>query len=159
MIRTLSDSALRLGEMLALARGDFDGQMLHSRGTAHNGKFYAGDSPTKKHVRDVPAPPSLATAIQAIPPRIDSQLLYPTPSGTMWIERNFYRDVWHPTVQASGMQAVPHDFRHSCLTHLGASDIDDADLAQFAGHGVSTLNEVYRHPLNRSFERIRQVIG
>lgn len=84
---------LRLGEVLGLERGDFDGEALHLRGSAHAGVFTPGDQPTKRHVRTVPCPPSTAQLIRAMPARIDTPLLFPTPAGRIWHESNFRRDV------------------------------------------------------------------
>ena len=86
MIRVFSDCGLRLGEVLGLERGDFDGEAFHVRGSAHRGVFTPGDQPTKKHVRTVPVPPSTAELVRAIPIRIDTPLVFPTPSGRLWWE-------------------------------------------------------------------------
>ena len=178
MIRAFSDCGLRLGEVLGLERADFDGEALHVRGSAHRGVFTPGDLPTKKHVRTVPLPPSTAELVRAIPVRIDTPLMFPTPSGRLWWERNFYRDVWYPAQEAwagidpeleraerrrlvaeRGRDFAPHDFRHSWVTHLRAAGIDPADLAAVAGHTVETATARYTHALGRSDDRIRQVIG
>ena len=45
------------------------------------------------------------------------------------------------------------------ITHLRAAGIDDADLAAVAGHTVETMIGTYTHPLRRSHDRIRKVIG
>jgi hypothetical protein len=66
--------------------------------------------------------------------RIDTTVLFPTPTGRIWWERNFYRDVWQPAREASGLDCTPHDFRHSWVTHLRAAGIDASDLAEIAGH-------------------------
>ncbi|HEV8176879.1 MAG TPA: site-specific integrase [Gemmatimonadales bacterium] len=113
----------------------------------------------KRHVRAVPVPQSLAEAIEAIPPRIDTNLLFPTPTGRVWWARNFYRDVWEPAQIASGLDIRPHECRHSFVTHLRAAGINDADLAQIAGHTIDTMISRYTHPVGESFERIRQVLG
>jgi hypothetical protein len=42
---------------------------------------------------------------------------------------------------------------------LRAAGIDDADLAQVAGHAVETMLGTYTHALGRSHDRIRQVIA
>jgi integrase len=42
---------------------------------------------------------------------------------------------------------MPHDCRHSWVTHLRAAGIDDADLAAVAGHAVDTKLGTYTHPL------------
>jgi integrase len=178
MVRVFSDCGLRLGEVLGLDRRDFDGHALNLRGAAHNGVFAPGDQPTKKHVRRVPCPPSTARLLRSVPARIDTSLMFPTPSGRPWWDRNFYRDVWFPAqeqwagvdptlrhkerrhiVVARGRDCRPHDFRHSWVTHLRASGIDPADLAQVAGHNVETATARYTHALGRSDDRIRDVIG
>lgn len=37
----------------------------------------------------------------------ESELLFTTPTGRMWRERNFYRDVWRPTQKISGLDIRP----------------------------------------------------
>jgi integrase len=159
LIRTLADTGLRLGETLGLDRSDYDGEVFRPRGTAHDGVLILGDTETKGHVREVPCAPGLAAAIREMPARIDTSVLYPTPSGRIWWERNFYRDIWTPVVEATGMVCTPHEFRHGYLTHLAAAGILDADLADVAGHGLDALIARYRHPVRRSFELNREVIG
>lgn len=159
MIRTITDTGLRLGEVLALRRADFDGERLLSRGNAHQGVITEGDTETKKHVRSVPCPPGLAALIKAQPPRIDTGLLFPTKTGKVFRERNFYRDVWNPARQLSGLDITPHACRHSYVSQLRAAGIDDADLADVAGHTVQTMIGRYTHALERSHEAIREAIG
>ena len=91
--------------------------------------------------------------------RIDTTVLFPTPTGRIWWERNFYRDVWQPAREASGLDCTPHDFRHSWVTHLRAAGIDAADLAEIAGHTVATATARYTHPLRRSDDAVRDVVG
>lgn len=45
------------------------------------------------------------------------------------------------------------------MSNLRAGGIDDADLAAVAGQTVETMVSVYTHPLERSHETIRQLIG
>jgi integrase len=124
MVRVLSDCGLRLGELLGLERADFDGEAFHLRGAAHEGMFTEGDQPTKKHVRRVPYPPSTAQLVRALPARIDTPLLFPTRTGKLWWERNFYRDVWEPARGATEIACSAHDFRHSWVTRMRAAGID-----------------------------------
>ena len=108
----------------------------------------------------------------------------PDPGRPDLDESNFRRDVWIPAlaahlgivrselesrsrfaarsraeIKASKRSIRPHDCRHSWITHLRAAGIDDADLAEVAGHTVETMIGTYTHPLGRSHERIRKVIG
>lgn len=151
-------TGLRLGELLALRRDDFDGETLRLRFTAHDG-VVTGTTDQKNHDRVVPVPPSLAALIRSAPTQIGTDLLFPTPTGKLWRERNFYRDVWDPARRATGLDPTPHEFRHSYVSHLRAAGVDDADLARVAGHSVETMISRYTHALERSHERIRSVIG
>jgi integrase len=84
--------------------------------------------------------------IRATPARIDTDLLFATPSGTMWIESNFRRDVWNPAREAAGLDVRPHDCRHS-------------RIAQMAGHTVDAMLGVYTHALGRSHDAVRELLG
>ncbi len=162
MVRVFTDTGLRLGEVLPLRRVDFDRQTLTVRRTAHDGRILAGtktDHGEESAGRVVPCPPGLTSLLQAMPAHIDSDLLFPTPSGKLWWERNFYRDVWYPAQRVSGVDIRPHECRHSYVTHLRAAGINDADLAEVAGHRVETMLSRYTHPVRVSFDQIRSVIG
>lgn len=88
----------------------------------------------------------------------DTQLLFTTPTGRMWRERNFYRDLWRPAQESSGLDIRPHECRHSYVTHLRAAGVNDADLAEIAGHRVETMLARYTHPVGQSFEAVRKLI-
>jgi integrase len=163
-IRLLSDCGLRLGELLPVERRDvWDGWIRVGR-SAHEGKVQAGTKTThhkreEEQWRDVPVPPSLEAMLRKLPPRIDTPLLFPTPKGKVWRERNFYRDVWQPTREATGMDCTPQEFRASWESIMRAEGVDPADLAKYAGHSVQTANARYVQALDRSAEQVRKVIG
>lgn len=160
MIRMLGDCGLRIGELLALERAlqDLAGGVFIVSGSAWEGQIVES-SEEKQHDRSGPVPPGALAMLRAMPARIDSPLLFPTPSGRLWRLHNFYRDVWQPARDLSGIDATPHDFRHSYISLLAAAGIDIADVADVAGHSVEVANAHYRHPLGRSFEQIRALIG
>jgi integrase len=89
----------------------------------------------------------------------DCELIFTTPRKRMWREQNFYRDVWIPTQEATGLDIRPHECRHSYVTHLRAEGVNDADLAEIAGHRVETMLARYTHAMGESFPRVRRVIG
>ncbi len=147
-----------LGEILALEGDRFDGVSFELKFSAHEGELI-GSSDEKNHDRTVPSPPTLTEKIEARQGQPRSRYLFPTPSGKLFRERNFYRDVWVPAQLATGMDPTPHEFRHSYVSNLRAMGIDDADLADVAGHTVETMISVYTHGLGQSHDRIRQIIG
>ena len=132
IVRVFTDTGMRLGEILPLRHEDFDGTTLIVRRTAHEGSILDGtktDHGEQDAGRVVPVPPTLAGMLeQQVPVNgADGDLLFPTPSGRMWRERNFYRDVWKPTQSATGLDIRPHECRHSFVTHLRATGVDDAE--------------------------------
>jgi integrase len=164
LVRTFTDTGLRLGEVLPLRREDFDGETLKVRRTAHEGVVLEGtktDHGEQKAGRVVPCPATLSWMIEA---QIqvngdDCELLFPTPGGWLWRERNFYRDVWKPTQEASGLAIRPHECRHSYVSHLRAAGVNDADLAEIAGHRVETMLARYTHAVGGSFGAVRTFLG
>jgi site-specific recombinase XerD len=88
----------------------------------------------------------------------DCKLLFPTPRERLWRERTFYRDVWRPTREASGLDIRPYECRHSYVTHLRAAGVNDADLAEIAGHRVETMLARYTHAVGQSFGIVRKSI-
>lgn len=145
-------------------RQNFDGETLKVRRTAHEGTILEGtktDHGERGAGRTVPVPATLAWMLEAQIRLNDSdcELLFTTPTGRMWRERNVYRDVWKPAQKASGLDIRPHECRHSYVTHLRAAGINDADLAEIAGHRVETMLARYTHPVGGSTKAIRTVIG
>jgi hypothetical protein len=96
----------------------------------------------------------LACSASVSPPRTTRRRA----SAPCRTRNNFYRDVWRPAKAASGIDCSPHDFRHSWVTNLAAAGLDEADLADVAGHGLEVQGR-YRNALRRSFDAIRSEIG
>lgn len=164
LVRTFTDTGLRLGEVLPLRVTDFDGGALEVRRTAHEGTILEGtktDHGEEEAGRVVPVPATLAWMLQAQINLNDSdcELLFTTPRGRMWRERTFYRDVWKPTQETAGLDIRPHECRHSYVSHLRAAGVNDADLAEIAGHRIETMLARYTHSVGTSYEAVRAVIG
>jgi integrase len=164
MVRVFTDCGLRLGEVLPLRRRDFDGETLQIRRTAHEGRILEGtktDHGEPDAGRVVPVPATLARMLEV---QIqlngeDCELLFITPRGRLWRERTFYRDLWKPAQEASGLDIRPHECRHGYVTHLRAAGVNDADLAEIAGHRVETMLARYTHAIGSSTSKVRRVIG
>jgi integrase len=164
LVRTFTDTGMRLGEVLPLRPEDFDGETLQVRRTAHEGTILEGtktDHGEPDAGRVVPVPATLAWMLEA---QIqingeDCALVFATPSGRMWRERNFYRDIWRPAQEAAGLDIRPHECRHSYVTHLRAAGVNDADLAEIAGHRVETMLARYTHAIGEGFTKVRHAIG
>jgi integrase len=164
MVSLLSDCGLRLGELMAAERTGLRPGWLRVKTVAHEGEVLAGtktthDKPEDEQWRDIPLPASTEAKLRALPPRIDTPLLFTTPTGKTWRERNWRRDVWEPACKATGLDPRPQEFRASWESHLSAAGVDRADLADYAGHSVATANARYVQGLGRSAEQVRAAIG
>lgn len=158
MLRTLADCGLRAGELFALRRENVGVESLVVAGSAWEGRLVAS-SAEKNHDREVPVPPGCMALLRAMPPRIDTPWLFPTPTGRLWRHSNWHRTVWQPACGRAGIDPTPHELRHSYVTHLRAGGVDPADLADVSGHSVATATSRYTHPTRRSHDQIRRAIG
>jgi len=155
MVRVFTDCGLRLGEVLPLRRDDFDGETLQVRRTAHEGQTFEGtktDHGEPDAGRVVPVPATLAWMLEA---QINlngpgCQLLFPTPRGRLWREHTFYRDLWKPSQEVSGLDIRPHECRHRYVTHLRSAGVNDADLAKMSGHRIDTMLARYTHATDKA---------
>lgn len=161
VLATLCLANFRIGEVFALLRSELDLKegMFYPTGTAYNGEIIRGNTREKRHEGANPIAPSLAAILERMVPRIDTLLLFPTPSGGVWWDKNFRRDVWEPAQIASGLDIRPHEARHSYVSHLRAADIDPADLAEVTRHTLQTATAHYTHPTRQSYDEIRRAIG
>lgn len=173
MVRMLADTGLRVGELLALRRDEQDlrGGTFRVSGTAYEGRVVAS-SREKRHDRVGPIPPGCLELLRAMPVRIDSPWLFPTPGsrrvgkvgrdipgGLLWRLENFRRQVWKPTQNSAGFAPTPKEFRESFNTHLLAAGVDRADLADMLGHSVDVNADRYTQALRRSGDQVRGLIG
>jgi len=171
MLRMLADvGGLRIGELLALQRGDlklngcdeqgcdFPGAHLHIRHKAYRGVVFEGTKRTGKAGRVAPVAEATAAVLRRLVPRLDTRLLFARPDGDVW-GRDFYGDVWYPAQKATGIDPRPHEFRHSYVSLMRAAGVDPADLAKWTGHTVLTATTHYTHSTGASIELGRRAIG
>jgi integrase len=176
MLRTLAGTGMRLGELLPLERRDLklgdgpcdeqgctmDVPHLHVRRTAW--KLVVTEGTKTDHGeagagRVTPLGRSLQTRLRGMPPRVDTRLLFPTMTGRLFGDRNFYRDVWEPARKTSGVGATPHEFRHSYVSLMRAAGVDPADLAAWTGHTVLTATTAYTHSTGASVGVALEALG
>jgi integrase len=161
MLATICLGNFRIGEVFALQRSEMDleGLFFHPTGSAYEGVISRGNSATKDHEGAVPIAPSLEVILRRMVARIDTLLLFPAPSGTVWWYPNFLRDVWVPAQIASGMDLRPHEARHSYVSNLRKAGVDPADLADATRHTLQTATAHYTHPTHQSYDEMRRAIG
>jgi integrase len=134
LVRTLAYTGLRIGEALALQRGDLDIAARTIRvQRSVDGTTVVG--PTKTHAsRTVTMPTSLATALASHLATTSGELVFPNRSGGLRRYRTFRRDSWDPAARAAGLAVSPHDLRATCASLLIDAGASIKDVQTQLGH-------------------------
>jgi integrase len=123
---------------------------------------------TKGSRRRVPLPARATEALETLPRRLDTRLVFPGPRGSYIDLRNWRKREWRPTLEASGLwtpppkgQPVlvpcprPYDLRHSYAAWSLAAGIPAHDLARYMGSSLRMIDLTYGHLVRGSEEAAR----
>jgi integrase len=147
IVRFAAATGTRPSEWIALERRDIDRengiaivQRSYSRGTLRPyGK-------TQRSRRSVPLSRMALDALAAVPPRIDSPLAFPSPSGGLIDLHNWRAREWKPALEAAGIgHGTIYTLRHTFATNAIAAGIGLFELARYMGTSVDMLDRVYGH--------------
>jgi integrase len=158
----------RTQELFGLERSDHDRKQqrvfMHQRANVSGGdpedeaSFRPGLKTTKGVRRKTKEERGRWTLFPAVlssvgPVRLHRRLLFPSPRGQVWAQRNFYRDVWDPASEKAGTAFTVYDLRHTFISHLLANGIPTVEVAYYAGHSTQQLGDldntttrIYQHP-------------
>lgn len=129
-------TGLRPAEWAALERRDIDRdrRLVHVRGTKTAGS-----------IREVPLTGRALAALEAVPPRIDTPLVFPAPAGDPLELANFRRRVWSPAVDAAGVArpARLYDLRSTFASNALAAGVTVFELARVMGTSVRMIERHY----------------
>jgi integrase len=146
-------TGLRPEEWAALERRDIDkrGGVLNVRRTVTGGKRKGTPievvelAKTSASRRQVPLSPRALAALDAIPPRLDSPLIFPAAGGGPLRLDNFRRREWGPAIEASGTAkpARIYDLRSTFASNAIAAGIDVFELARVMGTSIEMIERHY----------------
>lgn len=153
-------SGLRTEEWLALKRRDVDraAGVVHVRRvfTDRQVKLYGK---TSRSLRAVPLPSRAARALDELPPRLDTTLLFPGVQGGHLNLHAWRRKHWAPALRAAGLaHRGPYMLRHTYASWSIAAGVSLFDLSRLMGTSVEQLDTVYGHLLADSLERARTAL-
>jgi integrase len=139
-------TGLRPEEWAVLERRDVDGRaaIVSVRRTVSEGEVVELGK-TSKSRRQVPLSRRALEALDRLPPRIDTPLLFPSPRGDVLNLSNFRRREWLPAVTASGVArpARIYDLRSTFASNALAACVTVFELARVMGTSVAMIERHY----------------
>lgn len=157
MIRFAAATGMRPEEWAALERQDVD----RAAGVVRVGRTHV-EGVTKPYgknsasVREVPLSARALAAIEAVPARLDTRLLFPGPRGAHVNLRNFRRREWKPALEAAGVPSRRiYDLRSTFASHALAAGVSVFELARIMGTSVQMIERHYGRLLQGSGDAIR----
>lgn len=141
-----SATGLRPEEWLVLQRADVDARsrVLSVRRTLSDGEIVEL-AKTSRSRRQVPLNRRALEALDEIPPRLDTPLLFATGSGGVLDLDNWRSRVWAPAIEAAGV-ATPariYDLRATYASESISAGISADQLARVMGTSVAMIEEHY----------------
>jgi integrase len=139
-------TGLRPEEWSVLERADIDRRngVLNVRRTLSDGEVVEL-AKTNRSRRQVPLTRRALAALDQIPPRLHTPVLYPAPQGGVLNLDNWRRREWAPAVTASGVAkpARPYDMRSTYASESIAAGVGSDELARVMGTSVAMIEEHY----------------
>jgi integrase len=140
-------TGLRPEEWIAIERRDLDRQ----RRVVNVQRVYTGAKlseypKTDRSRRRVPLRTRVLEALEALPSRVDTPLLFPGARGGYLDLHNFRERQWKAALRAAGLEyRRPYDLRHTYATFSIAAGVSLFALARRMGTSLEMIDKTYGH--------------
>ncbi len=152
-------TGLRPEEWIALERRDVDRDagVVHVRRRFTQGVLKQGGK-TDGSTRAVPLRGRVVDVLDAMPRRIDTQLLFPAARGGYIDLERFRHREWTPALRAAGVDHRRiYDCRHTFATWAIEGGMNLIWLAGIMGTSVRQLEDTYARWLRRTDDQVREL--
>jgi integrase len=139
-------TGVRIGEALALRRGDVDLQAgtLRIARTIYNG--VVGTPKSKRSRRTITLPKIAHDALERHIDQVDTDWLFVSRRGQPWWYWTFICDRYKPLLERAGVPYKNiHTARHTVASTLLARGLPISSVARYMGHDERTLLSTYSH--------------
>jgi integrase len=155
------ETGLRPSEWIALERRDIDrtAKIVRVRRSVVDGRMKEYGK-TARSRRNVPLTARALQALDQLPARIDTPLLFPARAGGYIDLDNWRRREWVPAVEAAGLsdELSPYSMRHTYASFALDAGISIFELARLMGTSVKVIDSTYGHLVRDSFDRVRAAL-
>jgi integrase len=156
----LVGTGLRPEELFALERADLDLdagvlsiEKVYSQGRLKDCKK------SSRQRRRVPLRQRVVDALRAVPPRLDTRLVFPAARGGYIDLEKFRHREWTPALRASGIEHRRiYDCRHTFASWAIAGGVQLFYLARIMGTSVAQIDACYAHLLPDSEDYLRGLL-
>jgi integrase len=146
LVRFAAATGLRPEEWMALTRADVDrtGRTVTVRRTVSAGATVELGK-TSRSLREVPLSRRALDALEALPARLDTPLLFPGAHGGLRNLHHWRSRVWHPAVDAAAIRkpARIYDLRSTFASDALAAGVSIFTLARIMGTSVLMIERSY----------------
>jgi integrase len=133
---------------------DRDAAVVYIRRVVAGGRVK--EPKTERSRRRVPLTARATIVLDALPRRIDTRLVFPSPRGGSVDMHNFARREWHPALEAAGVtRRRVYDLRHTFASNALAAGISLYELSRYMGASVRVLEMHYAHLVRDAEETAR----
>jgi integrase len=157
LVIVAAESGLRPEEWIGLERRDVDkvDPALQVQRKYASGRLTPYPR-TDRSRRRVPLTGRALAALEQLPPRLDTPLMFPAPGGGYIGLDTWRRREWYPALEAAGVaQRGPYCLRHTFATEALAAGISTFELSRLMGTSIAMIDRTYGHLARDSEQAIR----
>jgi integrase len=152
-----AETGLRPEEWIALERRDLD---RARRALTVQRKYAKGVlrpyGKSHRARRRVPLTAKAFEAIEQLPPRLDTAVLFPAPMGGHLEIRNWRSRNWYPALESAEIaKRGPYHLRHTFATEALAAGVSTFELSRVMGTSLGMIDRHYGHLARDSEDSIR----
>jgi len=156
----VAETGLRTNEWIALERRDIDrgAPAVLIRRRVTGGRMHPLPKNNKR--RRVPLTGRALEALDALPPRIDTPLVFPAPAGGHIDLDNWRLREWYPALEAAGLhKRGPYALRHTFASQALAAGVSIFQLARLMGASVEMIDRHYGHLVPDGEDVVRELLS